>query len=216
MTMSAKLDPSFGEKVYKLRSKHRFNQRDLAKMLKVSVNTLQSYEKGAVPHGPNLINLAKSLQCSLDWLCGLSKHLETGDALEFDTSPKLIVYPPFLVEGDSSKLSACSFDWAWLALMVSNPDNVACSFIHGPAMAPILMDGDLVLVDKGATQIKGQGDIFAVRIEEVVAFYRLETRPYGVLRLISGNQDLTPAFEVSTDDIEIIGQVFLVMRSLKN
>ncbi len=43
--------------------------------------------------------------------------------------------------------TALNFDLDWLTEMSSNPSNVALLTVHGPTMAPTLLDGDLVAVD---------------------------------------------------------------------
>ncbi len=59
---------NFGERVRLSREKAGLTQKKLAKAVGVSGTTIQNYESGQLPSGPQSVNLAKALGCSLDWL----------------------------------------------------------------------------------------------------------------------------------------------------
>lgn len=61
----------FGERLKKMRTKHKETQEDLAKILETNRTTIFRYENGSMPQLPVLIKIAKHYNVSLDYLCGL-------------------------------------------------------------------------------------------------------------------------------------------------
>jgi DNA-binding XRE family transcriptional regulator len=55
------IDVDFGEKVTWRRKNLQISQKELATVVGVSVNTIQSYEQGHLPRGSNFVTLAKIL-----------------------------------------------------------------------------------------------------------------------------------------------------------
>jgi transcriptional regulator with XRE-family HTH domain len=51
-----------------------YSQKNLAEMVGVSSNTIQSWEKNTHPKGNDLVLLAKYLNCSIDWLLKGFEH----------------------------------------------------------------------------------------------------------------------------------------------
>jgi transcriptional regulator with XRE-family HTH domain len=64
----------FASRLTELRLKSGFSQKQLAITLHVSASTFSNYENGIyLPPLNKVCNLAHELDCSLDYLCGLSK-----------------------------------------------------------------------------------------------------------------------------------------------
>jgi len=59
---------NFGFRVRQAREQCGLTQKNLAKAVGVSGTTIQNYESGQLPSGPQSVNLARALGCSLDWL----------------------------------------------------------------------------------------------------------------------------------------------------
>lgn len=65
----------FSERLHALRFERKLSQSELAKMLDISVRTIIRYENGdRVPDIETACLLAKILNVSLDYLCGLSDN----------------------------------------------------------------------------------------------------------------------------------------------
>ncbi len=63
----------FSEKLKETRKQQKILQKDLASIMNLPLRTYQSYEYGeAEPNLDGLINLSKYLNCSTDYLLGLS------------------------------------------------------------------------------------------------------------------------------------------------
>lgn len=211
----------------------RLSQKELAKIVGVSVNTIQSYETGNLPRGEHFLALAKALGCSLDWLSGLDVSFQeqtAGGEGGFMASDQQAVWgyagpggsfnyvtlPTFNGETDSlavSEAATMTFDRTWLAKVATDPSQVRLVFVHGPCMSPTLLDGDMVLVDLGRNTVH-QGRLYAINIDGHVLINRLESRPGGILRIISDNREIAPPYEVSADQVQILGHVFWVGRRL--
>lgn len=213
----------------------RLSQKELAKIVGVSVNTIQSYETGNLPRGEHFLALAKALGCSLDWLSGLdasfSDMLDTGclsgDNIVGDQraiwgyarpggSLNYITLPTFEEDQDSlaaNEAATITFDRTWLARVATAPGNVRLVFVDGPCMSPTLLDGDMVLVDLGRNTVR-QGRLYALNIDGNILINRLESRPGGILRIVSDNRDIAPPYEVDAEQVRVLGHVFWLGRRL--
>ncbi|MCL2400643.1 MAG: helix-turn-helix domain-containing protein [Defluviitaleaceae bacterium] len=64
-----------GDKLKKLREKHKFTQKEVAKRMKVTPNTISRYENDEfAPKIENLIQFAIIYNTSLDYLMGIGKE----------------------------------------------------------------------------------------------------------------------------------------------
>ena len=64
----------FAQRLTELRSKASLSQKQLAVTLNVAASTFSNYENGIyMPPLAKVCTLAKELDCSLDYLCGLTK-----------------------------------------------------------------------------------------------------------------------------------------------
>ena len=211
----------FARKIIALRKEAGLSQRDLANKIEVSVNTLQSYERGQIPHGPHLIALARSLKCSIDWLVGLTdafSGIERTSGSIDDPRPHMLIAPPLLTMQDNEAAHAESdpslvFDSHWLNNISPNPSLVSFFTVHGPAMNPTLLDGDQVLVDQGKTTVH-QGSVYVLTYDDRIVVNRLETRPGGILRVISDNRDIAPPYEIESKQVRILGEIIWLNRLL--
>lgn len=66
----------FADRVREARKEAGLSQADLAKRVRVHKSEISNYENGTHPAYWNLIELARALNVSLDWLCGLSSKRE--------------------------------------------------------------------------------------------------------------------------------------------
>jgi len=67
----------FGDRLKAAREQHGWTKQTLATMVGVSDVSIGYFEHGKKwPSVPTLIALAQALDCSLDWLCGLTDKLD--------------------------------------------------------------------------------------------------------------------------------------------
>jgi transcriptional regulator with XRE-family HTH domain len=68
---------SFADRVRQARTEAGLKQAELAKRMRVHQSEVSAYERGRyMPTFWNLCELARALNVSLDWLCGLSEKRE--------------------------------------------------------------------------------------------------------------------------------------------
>jgi transcriptional regulator with XRE-family HTH domain len=226
---SPELVSAYAQRLTGRRKRLGFSQRDLARLMGVSVNTIQSYESGSLPRGEHFLNLARVLQCSLDWLVGLGGEGLSWPIMAEDDEPRAAhssasgpgrdvprswVFPPFLErpgDGDDGSLSSrtgtpISFERKWLTDLIAETAQARLVRVKGPAMQPTFNDGDLLLVDTGQRQVY-QGQAYAVRLADCLLVNRIEIRPGGLYRIISDNREIVPPYEVEAGQVEVLGQV---------
>ena len=83
--------------------------------------------------------------------------------------------------------------------------------VAGDSMAPALLDGDEVLVDR-ADRVGERGQVYVVRVDDALAIKRL-VRDGDAWELRSDNPAYPPR-RVATGDLQVIGRARLLLRSL--
>lgn len=81
-------------------------------------------------------------------------------------------------------------------------------------MAPTLLNGDIVLVNRGKRTIQ-QGDLFVLIYDDAILVNRLEFWPGGMLRVTSDNRAVAPPYEIKKEAAEIIGRIIWLSRRLR-
>jgi len=80
---------NFGEKLKKLRNELGITQKELASKIEVSRTTIAGYEtEGKMPPYNTLFKIAKTLNCSLDFLLGYAEEESSNNGVQ-QISPKL-------------------------------------------------------------------------------------------------------------------------------
>ena len=221
-TASPELVSAYAQRLTARRKRLKYSQRDMSRLMGVSVNTIQSYETGSLPRGEHFLNLARTLQCSLDWLVGVGGEglswpiLAEADeprslqAARARDAPRSWVFPPFL-EPESGEESPprpgapVSFERQWLSGLVEEAGLARLVRVKGPAMRPTYNDGDLLLVDTGQRRIH-QSQVYALRLDGRLLVNRLELRPGGLCLVVSDNREIAPPYEVAAGQLEVLGQ----------
>ena len=102
-------------------------------------------------------------------------------------------------------VSTFAFRKSWLKRKASSSKNVALMPVRGDSMEPIIIDGDVVMIDKGRRRVH-DGYIYALGIGETVSIKRLYILPNGRCRVRSDNPEFE-SYEVDLKEIRILGQV---------
>ena len=90
------------------------------------------------------------------------------------------------------------------------PGNASVIDVAGESMAPLLLDGDRVLVDRGDRRVPPAGAVFVIRRDEVLAVKRLVPAG-GAVEVRSDN----PAFatvSLPAREVTVVGRARLVVR----
>lgn len=217
----------FGQRLIIRRKSLNLSQRDLAKMIDVSINTVQSYEAGGLPRGANFLALAKALRCSLNWLVGMDEtgrvsvnsnllkakaDCEIGQPEHLDRQDYFF-YPTFLNDKTSQSATGVGFNYRWLTEISSQPENLRLIVFKGPSMKPGIYDGDLLMADLGQTALYS-GYLYLIKTDSFQSIKRLMVKSGGHLSVVSDNQALCPPYDLPADQVEICGRIVWLSRSI--
>jgi phage repressor protein C with HTH and peptisase S24 domain len=102
----------------------------------------------------------------------------------------------------------------WLNAIVSTSTAAVLLDVKGDSMEPTVMNGDIVLVDRGRTD-PAHGHIYALRVGNIVMVKRLQLIREGRLLVMSDNK-LYDGFELDliVENAEIVGQIVWLSREL--
>ncbi len=210
---------NFSERLQKLREGAGMSQKQLASRIGVSLTTIQKYEKGQLPRSSHAIELAKVLNCSIDWLL-TGKEATFSGTRDDDMLLVPMVRARLSAGGGSfeindSVLRHYAFRWDFLHRKGA-PASMVLLRVTGDSMQPQILNNDVVLIDQ--SQINPMpGHIYAVGFEEMVYLKVLNAMP-GELILSSINANYAPIrinlAEHSQEYVRIIGRAVWVGREL--
>ena len=184
---------NFSERLKARRKVLQLSQKQLAKATEISSKTIQKYEYGDTPKGPNLLRLSRALNCSVDWLLlGSGSGGESSELHNRDYSEKerveLALFPKVLARLDSYGVpleqsqntdSMYSFRHDWIK-QKGDPSQMILMDACGDSMSPEIKDGDTVLIDRSQTEIY-IGKIYAVSIGKEVMVRYVERAPRRII-----------------------------------
>jgi len=105
-----------------------------------------------------------------------------------------------------------NFERTWLHQELNaTEDDVYLLTVRGDSMAPVLSDGDVILVDKRVHEVV-QEDIYVVRIDDALYAKYGQRLPGGLVKFWSENEKISPPFTVNVHDqsvaptFEVIGR----------
>lgn len=101
-------------------------------------------------------------------------------------------------------IGALRFSSGWLSRQGLDPAVLSAIVVQGDSMAPLLNDGDEILVD--CTPRPPRDGIHVVRVDGTLLVKRLDTGRPGVVRLVSEN-DIYQPVELDAAEVEVIGRV---------
>jgi phage repressor protein C with HTH and peptisase S24 domain len=122
---------------------------------------------------------------------------------------------PGTVVGEEGRLAAFGFDARWLRAVSSTPAMLSMIQVSGDSMAPTLVDGDDIMVDRSDAADRVRDGIYVLRFDDVLMVKRLATNP--VARSLSIRSD-NPAYPDWEDcdpaQLAVIGRVAWIGRRL--
>ena len=210
---------AFAERLRERRMALGIRKQELATRVGGSLTTLQQYENGQFPKGEYAIQLARVLECSLDWLL-----VGRGEAENFEETyqhSQIFVVP--LVEArfsgavgfeKSDELAAYAFHWDFLHRW-GEPSRMVLLRVSGDSMQPRIQHNDVVLLDQSQCE-PIPGHIYAVGVEEMV-YLKVANAVPGKLVFTSDNPAYAPIEQVHGEGegrVCIIGKAICVLREL--
>jgi len=183
---------NFSSRLKKRRKDLGMSQKQLAEAVGLSTKTIQKYEYGDTPKGPNLISLSQSLSCSIDWLLmgsGLvSSAYSHGNVRVCEEETELSMIPKVLarlnagggsLETSNNIKGMYGFRHDWIK-QKGDPSRMILMDVSGDSMSPEIKDGDTVLVDQSQTDIY-IGKIYAVSIGQEITVKYVERVPEKII-----------------------------------
>ena len=213
------MDENFAQRLKSRRKALELSQKQLSEFTEISAKTIQNYEYGDNPKGPNLVRLSRALNCSIDWLLLGSGWGSEDSEQEHD---ELIYIPKVLPRLNSAgetleksqKMYAFRHDWI---KQKGNPSQMILMEVSGNSMSPEIKDGDTVLIDRSQADIY-VGKIYAVSIRQEITVRYVDRAP-GKLILRSA-RNLWNDIEIDKnksfrDPVNILGRVIWWCRDVK-
>lgn len=87
------------------------------------------------------------------------------------------------------------------------PKDAICVTVKGDSMEPVFKNGSTVGIDLSRKKII-DGDVYAINNDGLLQMKRLKHKSGSVITVESYNRDEYPAFDVSLEQVEVIGRVF--------
>ncbi len=205
-----------GERIRETREHHlKLSRAALAKLLQVSLTTLQNYEYGSRdPSTTFMVKLADLSGVDLGWLMtGMAQAPKTA-VDPFDTHIKVPLDGGH--HGQAAQSDYALFTKNWVnARLQADPKDLVLMTVKGDSMHGIVEDQDEVLVNL-ADHLPGDG-LYALAMNQNKMIKHTQSLPGNIIRISSNNPLFLP-FDVNIDDlgkdITILGRVIWLSRKL--
>jgi phage repressor protein C with HTH and peptisase S24 domain len=204
-----------------------FTQKILAEKLNISLPTMNHYETGKrIPGSDLLARLAKVVECDPGWLLtgegAAQKNKKSSESSPDPAMEGFILVPRYNIEASAGGGSivrseqivdhlAFKKDWVYKELG-TDPKNLLLVHSMGDSMEPTIRSGDLLLVDRNKSQIKGDG-IYLINLDDGLMVKRVEWLLGGSVVVRGDNTVVSKEQTLSSTDLEklhILGRVVWV------
>jgi len=223
-----------GLRIAKARATAGLNQSELARQLGVSPQAVQKWEAGeTVPRGRRIECLAGALGIPVAYLISGS-DMDSGLRLVSDKPAlpfigKTVVVPRLDISGsmgrglplsdgnmDIIERMTVSVDWLRQSVNATNPNNLAIITGRGDSMEGTFTDGDLLLVDRGVTEL-AMDAVYVMAIDGDLYIKRIQRQPGGAFTMISDNPKYQPITLKPTEleGFKVIARVLLTWNARK-
>jgi Peptidase S24-like len=106
------------------------------------------------------------------------------------------------------------FDEKWLKKMGCEPSQLSLIQVVGDSMAPTLVNGDDIMVDRSAANTPLRDGIYVIRMDDVLMVKRLAKGPLGTISVLSDNPAYPDWSKVDGIEVSILGRVVWAGRRL--
>ena len=115
---------------------------------------------------------------------------------------------------DERQLGNLHLDPGLLESLGVSPGHAAMLPARGESMAPTIHDGDMMLVDERDRRVGTSGAVFVIRLDGTLMVKRV-ARANGLLAITSDNSDYTPIPPRPPAEVDVLGRVVWLSRTLK-
>lgn len=208
---------SLAERVQERRQTRGLSQSALARRIGVRPQSIQQLEQGAIAKPRYLLELARELGASPDWLLhGDEAAPQTTPDEEFALIPAYDLAasagPGTVFQAENVKYRL-AFRRPWLKGATAATDELlAVLEAAGDSMEDTVRHGDTLLVDRSQTNPRFDA-IFVLRWEDQLLLKRVLADPARRrITLISDNPRYPAIPDIQPDDLDVIGRVIWVGR----
>lgn len=109
-----------------------------------------------------------------------------------------------------------SAEWLRSSVKFTQSDNLGLITAYGDSMEGTFSDGDVLLVDRGVSDIKIDA-VYALSLNDELYIKRLQRRPDGAILMISDNKKYDP-YVITNGDLDkfqVMGRVLLAWNARK-
>ena len=119
-------------------------------------------------------------------------------------------------DGDESPRGHIGFDPAWLKRVARGaPDQLSIIRVAGDSMAPTLIDGDDILVDRGDGAARLRDGVYVLRMDDALVVKRLALNPAARTLAIRSDNAAYPSWpDCDPAAVEIVGRVVWAGRRI--
>ncbi|MBT5027581.1 MAG: helix-turn-helix transcriptional regulator [Nitrospinaceae bacterium] len=225
------MNSKLNKRILLSRNSKGFTQKQLAKLLNISLPSMNHYETGKrIPSAQLLATLADIVECDPGWLLtGMEKkdapQLGISSVVKSLTLEDFVLVPRYNApSGKNTTIHSeqivdhLAFKAAWVNQELgADPKNLLLIHSKGDAMEPTIRSGDLLLVDQSESIIKGDG-IYLIRIEDGMMVKRVQWLLGGSSAILCGdNSAVSKEQTLSSAQMEklhILGRVVWVGSKL--
>ncbi|RLI78367.1 hypothetical protein DRP07_11140 [Archaeoglobales archaeon] len=209
-----------GKRIQERRQLKNLKQKELAKLLNISRETISAYENGRTQPPPAILQkLAQILETSVDYLIGI-----TDDPRPFWERANIQIYPEEefkeipVYNGARAGNEGAYPDGSTIIEYVKIPKDIPGKFgvkVFGDSMEPEICDGDVVVVNPDLAYASGDrvvvvlGDPYFIEPAAVVKIYREQN---GVRYLQSRNEKYPPIVLTEDTHVHFVGKVVGLVR----
>lgn len=208
--------PDSREALQQLVREHRTSLAALSDMLGRSHSYLQQYVGRGSPK-----DLSEQDRRLLADHLGVDEEVLGGSGFK-ERGASLVMVPRLAVQASAGpgsevdgefQIGSYRFDAGWLRdLCRAKPEALSIIRVSGDSMAPTLIDGDDVLVDRSAALRDG---IYVLRRDDTLMVKRLAMAPTSRTLTISSDNSAYPTWsDVTVDSVAVIGRVVWTSRKL--
>jgi len=201
-----------------------FTQKYLAEKLNISVPTMNHYETGKrIPSSEFLARLAKMVECDPGWLLSGEGKMQIKEEHCYppmlSTLEGFVLVPRYNISASAGGGSivhseqivdhlAFKADWVYKELG-TDPKNLILVHSIGDSMEPTIRAGDLLLVDRSKSRVKGEG-IYLINLDNGLMVKRIEWLLDGSA-VIRGDNPVASREQVLTssdlENLQLLGRV---------
>ena len=217
---------NINERIIKSRKSKGFTQKYLAEILNISLPTMNHYESGKrVPNSALLAKLAGVVECDPGWLLtgeGSGNRQNPESSLTDFSMEGFVLLPRYNIEASAGGGAiihseqivdhlAFKADWVHKELG-TDPKNLVLVHSMGDSMEPTIRSGDLLLVDRSKSRMKGDG-IYLINLDDGLMVKRVEWLLGGGVVIRGDNtavsrEQLLPSTDL--EKLQLLGRVVWV------